>query len=93
MTEKLRDFIDGHDVRMARAGLRLTVRELADAAHVSPNTVTRIEAGYPANVSTLQALKRIFNEHGVQFLADGSVLLSKEAVAARNTRDSPPDEG
>lgn len=70
----------------------MTVRELAEAAMVSPNTVTRIEAGHPANVSTLQAMKRVFDGMGVQFLADGSVLLSKEAVAARDARESKPRE-
>lgn len=78
--------IDGHDVRMARAGLRLSLKELADIAHVSPNTISRIEAGSPAIASTLEALRRSFEERGVSFQSDGSVLISREAVELRDSR-------
>ena len=55
---------------MARAGLRLSVRDLAKAASVSPNTVTRIEGDHAANTSTLAAIQQSLEALGVQFLAN-----------------------
>lgn len=78
--------IDGHHVRMARAGLRLSLKELADLSHVSPNTISRIEGGSPAITSTLEALRRTFESEGVIFPDDGSVLLTPEAIARRSNR-------
>lgn len=57
--------------RMARAALKWSVREVAAAARVSPNTVTRIETGGTSNASTLDAIKRAFEVAGVSFVADG----------------------
>lgn len=68
---------------MARAGLRLNLKELAAASGVSVNTIARIEDGKPAIVSTLEALRRCFEERGVSFPGDGSVTISAEAVAKR----------
>jgi DNA-binding XRE family transcriptional regulator len=88
---KTRETIGCHDVRMARAALRMTVRELASVAHVAPNTITRIETGHVAIVSTLMALKKAFEDRGISFLADGSVLLSKEAAKIRPAQ-KPKDD-
>ncbi|RDD60493.1 XRE family transcriptional regulator [Ferruginivarius sediminum] len=52
---------------MARAALRMSVRDVAAAAHVSPNTISRIEADHPANSSTLMALRNAFETAGVEF--------------------------
>lgn len=57
--------------RMARAALKWSVREVAAAARVSPNTVTRIETGGTSNASTLDAIQRAFEAAGVSFLAEG----------------------
>jgi transcriptional regulator with XRE-family HTH domain len=43
---------------MARAALQIGVRELAEAAEVSPTTITRLERGeslYPRTVETVRA--------------------------------------
>jgi transcriptional regulator with XRE-family HTH domain len=53
---------------MARAALRLGVRELAQAAKVSPATVTRIEGDQPANATTLSALRHALEAAGVVFI-------------------------
>ena len=53
---------------MARTALRLSVRELAQLAEVAPNTVTRIEAGLPANTSTLRAIQRALAGAGIEFI-------------------------
>jgi transcriptional regulator with XRE-family HTH domain len=75
--------IDGSQVRMARAGLRLSLKELASISGVSANTIARIEDGKPAIISTLEALRRCFEDHGVSFPGDGSVTISAEAAAHR----------
>ena len=49
----------GNEVRLARAGKKMTIAELAARAGVSPRTVSAIEAGAPAtavgNVFTVAA--------------------------------------
>jgi transcriptional regulator with XRE-family HTH domain len=55
---------------MARAALRLGVRDVAEAAKVSPATVTRIEADKPANASTLAAIRAALESAGVEFIAE-----------------------
>ena len=59
--------ITGTQVRMARAALKWGVRDLADAAEVSPATVTRIEGGHPANSATLTVIRTALEKAGVQF--------------------------
>ncbi|XYD11772.1 helix-turn-helix domain-containing protein [Methylobacterium sp. NMS12] len=66
---------------MARAGLRLSVREVAEAAKVSPNTVTRVEADLPVNTSTLAVLRQALEAAGADFRSDGSVVVSREPSA------------
>ncbi|BBK33757.1 hypothetical protein STHU_43910 [Allostella humosa] len=55
---------------MARAALKLGVRDVAQAAHVSPATVTRIEADRPANAATLAAVRTALEAAGVEFIAE-----------------------
>ena len=62
--------ITGAQVRMGRAALRLGVRELAQAASVSPATVTRIEGDHPANASTLAAIRSALEAAGVEFIPE-----------------------
>ena len=59
--------ITGTQVRMARAALKLGVREVAASAKVSPATVTRIESDQPANASTLAAIRTALEAAGVEF--------------------------
>jgi transcriptional regulator with XRE-family HTH domain len=55
---------------MARAALKLSVREVASAARVSPNTVTRLEAGLAVNSSTVAAIRAALQVAGVEFIAE-----------------------
>jgi len=55
---------------MARAALKMSVRELAAAAQVAPNTVTRVEADLSSNTSTLLALRRVLEAEGVEFIPE-----------------------
>ena len=57
-------------LRMARAALQMTVRELGALAGVSPNTVTRIENEQTrAQTGTMQAFAKVFRERGLLFVA------------------------
>ncbi len=62
--------ITGTQLRMARAALKLGVREVATAAKVSPATVTRVEADQPANASTLAAIRTALEAAGVEFIEE-----------------------
>jgi transcriptional regulator with XRE-family HTH domain len=53
--------------RMARAAIEIGVRELASAAKVSTNTITRFERGEPLRERTLDAIQRAFEAAGVEF--------------------------
>ena len=83
--------VTGAQLRMARAALKLGVRDLAALAQVSPNTVTRIESDAPSNSSTISAIRRALETAGVIFVAENGegsgVRLKKvetvEAVAHR----------
>ncbi len=54
-------------LRMARAAVRWGVRELAEKAGVTANTVTRIENGADAKQSTIDSLQRALEAAGVEF--------------------------
>ena len=57
----------GAQFRMARAALKMGVRDLAALAKVSPNTITRIEADMPSNSSTVTAIRAALEAAGVEF--------------------------
>lgn len=52
---------------MARAGLNMGVREIADLAKVSPSTVARFEAGEDLLPRTVESIQRVFEDAGVTF--------------------------
>jgi transcriptional regulator with XRE-family HTH domain len=53
--------------RMARAALKWGVREVAQAAKVSPATVTRFETEQAVNASTIEAIQRALESAGIEF--------------------------
>lgn len=55
---------------MARAALGLGVRELAQAAEVSPETVVRLEQGETLRPRTLAAIRAALEAAGVEFIAE-----------------------
>jgi transcriptional regulator with XRE-family HTH domain len=63
--------ISASQSRMARAALNLGVREVAEAAGVSTNTITRLERGEELLPRTVAAIRAVFETAGVIFLADG----------------------
>ena len=54
--------------KMARAGLGLGVRELADMAKVSTNTISRLERGEPLMERTIDAIRAALESAGVEFI-------------------------
>ena len=56
--------------RMARAALQLGIRELADAARVSPTTVTRLERGEGLHARTVEAIRTALEAAGVEFIEE-----------------------
>jgi DNA-binding XRE family transcriptional regulator len=60
--------------RMARAALNLGVREVAEAAGVSTNTITRLERGEELLPRTVADIRAAFEAAGVIFLADGQSI-------------------
>jgi len=56
-------------VRMARAALNWTVRDLAEAAHLHRNTITNIETGrYAGDAATLAVIESALKRAGVEFI-------------------------
>ncbi|MEM7215729.1 MAG: hypothetical protein AAF423_09310 [Pseudomonadota bacterium] len=63
-----RDNIRGHHIRMARAGLDLSIRQLAEISSVNKATIVRLEAGVAVRESTMDSVIRELEERGVVFL-------------------------
>jgi transcriptional regulator with XRE-family HTH domain len=59
--------INGTQCRMARAALRLGVRDLATMAKVATATVWRLEAGEPLKPRTIEAIQHALEKAGVEF--------------------------
>jgi transcriptional regulator with XRE-family HTH domain len=57
-------------LRMARAAVGWGVRELAERAGVTANTVTRIENGSDARQSTMDSLQQALEAAGVEFIQE-----------------------
>ena len=57
--------------RAARAMARMTVQELARRAGVAPYTITRLETGLTLQPRTLEAVRSVLEQAGVEFSDDG----------------------
>ena len=55
---------------MARAATGLGVRELAELAGISPNTVSRLERGEDLRPATVAAIRAALEAAGVEFIAE-----------------------
>ena len=56
--------------KMARAALGLGVRELAELAKVSPDTIARLERGEELRERTVDAIRIALETAGVEFIAE-----------------------
>ena len=69
-------------VKMARAALDWTVRDLADATGLHRNTINNIEVGrFAGDEATLQKIEKVFLAAGIEFINENGggpgVRLSK----------------
>lgn len=60
--------LTGDQLRMARALLRLSMRETAKISGIDPSTIVRIEAGENAYRLTLERLQQVLEERGALFI-------------------------
>ena len=63
--------INGTQCRMARAALRISVRELAVMAKVATDTISRLEADQELKPRTVEAIQRALEKAGVEFTNGG----------------------
>ena len=66
--------------RMARAGLRLSLDDLAKRSGVSRTSIVRFENGTPIRPVLHRALQAVLTESGVVFTEDGGVLPPPETA-------------
>ena len=75
-------------VRMARAALNWTVRDLAEAAGIHRNTVTNIEVGrYAGDPKTLEIMVSTLRKAGVEFIDENG---GGPGVRLRKARPEKP---
>ena len=71
-------------LRMARAALNWTVRDLAAATGLHRNTITNIEVGrYAGDETSLELIQRVLTKAGVEFLDENG---GGAGVRLRKTR-------
>ena len=74
--------INGDQIRMARAALHISVRELGEMADVAAMTITRLENGHSGgHGETLRKIQRALEKAGVEFIdgdAPGVKLRAKK---------------
>jgi transcriptional regulator with XRE-family HTH domain len=64
------DEITAVQCKMARVALGWGVRELAEAARVATQTITRLERGDRLKPITVQAIRAAFEEAGIEFIPE-----------------------
>ncbi len=74
--------LEGIQVRMGRAAVGWSVRELARNVGVTPNTISRIENGGDALASTMERLQTALENAGVIF-----IYAAEEGPGVRLRRD------
>jgi len=74
--------ISGAQLRAARALLRWSVRELSDQCRISQSAIARSEqvnGTPPMHVRNLETIRRVFEEHGIEFLGLDGVRLPAQS--------------
>jgi hypothetical protein len=73
--------ISGAQIRAARALLKWSVRQLSQHCRVSQSAISRserVDGPPPMQVRNLTTIRRVFEEHGIEFLElDGVRLLAR----------------
>ena len=83
--------------RMARAALELGVRDLAELANVSPNTIARLERGESLYARTLETVRAALEAAGAEFIPENGggpgVRLRKSQQEGRKLGHDGTDGG
>lgn len=74
---------------MARAALNLGVRDVAQAAGVSTNTITRLERGEELLPRTVADIRAALESAGVIFLDEGQAIDGGPGVRLAKRVDTP----
>jgi transcriptional regulator with XRE-family HTH domain len=69
-----------HQLRMARAALLLTVREMAELAGVSHDTLTRLERGETVKEKTAERIKQRLERIGFEFISETGVIMPADLL-------------
>ncbi len=81
--------------KMARAALGLGVRELAELATVSPDTIARLERGDPLKERTVAAIRAALEAAGVIFVdenGEGPGVRLRKAGASGKAASIPIED-
>ncbi|ASJ62982.1 helix-turn-helix transcriptional regulator (plasmid) [Sinorhizobium meliloti WSM1022] len=62
--------MNGIQCKLARVALGWGVLELAKAANVSTQTITRLERGDQLRSSTLERVQRVLEDAGIEFIPE-----------------------
>jgi len=60
--------ITHRQIKMARAALGWNVKQLAEEAGITANTVSRVENGADSKSSTMESIQRVLEKAGVIFI-------------------------
>jgi DNA-binding XRE family transcriptional regulator len=77
--------ITADQIRMARAALKWSVRDLAEKSGLTPNTVSRIENGAESFASTIQRIQVALEQGGILFIEQNG---GGPGVRLRNRQES-----
>ena len=76
-------------LRMARAALKLTVREVEQRTGVNKDSISRFEAGREILAGALKKLEELFREEGVVFI-DGDASGGEGVRLPGDAKSQPP---
>ncbi|RCS22081.1 XRE family transcriptional regulator [Phyllobacterium salinisoli] len=62
--------MNGIQCRLARVALGWGIRELSEEADVSQQTIVRLEKGEELRLSTLERIRRTFEDSGIEFIPE-----------------------
>ncbi len=65
--------MNGIQCKLARVALGWGVRDLAEEANVSTQTISRLERGEQLRVRTTDGIRKVFEEAGIEFIVEGSI--------------------
>ena len=81
--------MNGIQCKMARAALGLGVRDVAELAGVSPDTVARLERGEALRDRTVETIQAVLEEAGVEFIAENGGGAGVRLRRSASTTDEP----